>query len=111
MAKTNIDYLRENLTDEQSEWLDAIISEHHRECHNMELTISDHVNSYDELSNRLDEAENRQLGTSIDTGIGVIRYETDGSLDLQFLMEGLADAIKDHGVKDVLDGLRNTYAV
>lgn len=111
MAKTNIDYLRENLTDEQSEWLDAIISEHHKECHDLEHTITNHVNSYDELSNQLDEANNRLLGISIDTGIGSIRYETEGSLDLQFLMEGLADAIKNHGVKDVLDGLRNVYAV
>jgi hypothetical protein len=110
MAKTNIDYLRENLTDEQSEWLDGVISDHHKECAELELRVTEYQQKADEWEDRYDNKDTFS-GSIIDTGIGIIRYETEGSLDIVQLMGAIAEVIKDQGPTALLRHLVEVYAV
>lgn len=111
MAKTNRQYLEENLSDEQQEWLDALCLEHQGECIKLEEKIGELETEKEDLESDLEKANDRELGISIRCGIGTIRYETEGSLDLVQLMETFAEAIKDHGATKVLRDLEEAYTV
>lgn len=111
MAKTNRQYLEENLSDEQQEWLDALCLEHQGECIELERKVSELETEKEDLESDLEKANDRELGITIHTGIGAIRYETEGSLDLVQLMEAFAEAVKDHGATKVLRDLEAKYAV
>lgn len=107
MAKTNVEHLSKLLTtDEQQEFLDAILTDHHKECREKEESI-------DLLKDEISELQNQDTfdGIVINTGIGIIKYEIDGSLDLVQLMEALAAAIEQQGATAVLRKLEETYAV
>lgn len=112
MAKTNKQYLEETLTDEQQEWFDGMVSDHHKECRDKEEKI-DRLNEIRfELEKGHDLLDQNQFnGTTIETGIGQIKYEIEGSLHLQQIMEALAEAIKQEGATAVLRKLEETYAV
>lgn len=111
MPKTNKQYLEEMLTDEQQEWFDGVLKDHQKAMDEKDAEIDNLMIDNDDLQNQLDKANDRQLGTPINTGIGTIRYECEGSLDQVLLMEAIAELIKEQGVKGLLDQVRGTWGV
>lgn len=120
MSKTNIEYLRELLTtDEQREWLEYVendlkdakdeVKQAESEVEDLEQRCSDYQDEVRGLERKIEEMEGKEY--SINTGIGTIRYECEGSLDQELLMEAIAELIKEQGVKGLLDQVRGTWGV
>lgn len=53
----------------------------------------------------MDELNSMGNFNSIDAGIGIIKYETNGSILLDYLMEILKDKVETMGVNVVIDKL------
>lgn len=96
--KTNIEHLRAILDeklfdkDEALEFLDAIEGE----ITTLEDKKSDLEDEIDSFKDNVNELEESQTENTIDCGIGKIDYSAD-NLQLELLMENLAERIKEHG--------------
>lgn len=53
MKKTNRQYLEENLSDEQQEWLDALCLEHQGECIELKRKVSELETEKEDLESDL----------------------------------------------------------
>lgn len=110
--KSNLELLRETLNDEQKEFLDDVIDDFSIdidskaiEVINLRMIISDKESYIEEI------IEGSKIsGYVIDAGIGKIRYEVEGSIDLMHLMEVIARIIKEDGATALLRQLEETHA-
>lgn len=101
MAKTNIQQLKELRKKEE-----GVITA-------LEKQISDNASEIKELreADTDDNSDEWEPDHVIECGIGTIKYETTGSLDLVHLMEVVARLIQEQGPTELLRHLEGTFAV
>lgn len=101
--KSNIDELRKIIAednfkiDEATEFLDAIESEMNElkeELSDCESELKSSQEEVSDLETKLEEAENQEMTSVIECGIGTIEFNEPDNLVLQDIMENLEGAIK-----------------
>jgi hypothetical protein len=103
--KSNYEHLVELIKDNEEavEFADAMKQEYEEDLDEAKDDLKDAETKNDELQSMIySMEETSDLGKDIDCGVGTISYEVNGSLDLVYLMEALAERIKKDGYKPVL---------
>lgn len=100
MAKTNLQYLQDLLTDneEATEWLEGLTFEYQEKIDDLKNEVSgleSNVNSNEERISELEDLAIIGQGMEeLDFGLAKVEYRTSGNLKVNQFMEDLAERVK-----------------
>lgn len=94
--KSNYDYLKETLTDEQMEFLDGLVSEHKEALQDKDNDIEELKSEIDNLKQEMDSMYSADHLFEIDFGCGKLQYLYPENLRVQNFMDTLKQRFHGH---------------